>query len=208
MSAGTNRLQEGGRSEKDRIALIKAGDRREIGLLFEELAGYMLSTLRARWPDRQGLVQDAVQYAFLKLIQNPLSIRAETMGELRRWLYQVATNHLKDQVKSAESKRATPFSSLAACDPDDDQGYLEKLPDRALSVEEIVEQDDILRSVWGLVDSLGNDCAEILRMFYGQALTLAQIAQRLDRTLDGIKKRKVECLAALIGLAKQVGILA
>lgn len=195
--------------EDRELLLIKSGDRAAIGRLFAQTARELYEVLMREWRDAS-LADDAVQHAFERLLEDPLSVRASNMRELRSWLFAVARNYLKDRAKVGNGKWTVPISALdqsADESGQEDGNYLESIADSAPTVEQMIEYADRSETIRLLLTESGSPCREILSLFYLTGLDLTEVSKQVGLTLDQVKKRKSGCLARLAEVARAKGIL-
>ena len=179
-----------------------------MGLFFRETVRGLYEVLAREWKDGP-LVDDAIQHAFKRFIEDPFSITAHNMRELRGWHLTVARNHLRDQAKVGDGKWTRPISEFDRSleSGQEDQDFLGNTPDDAQTIEDMIEYEDRSDVMWSLLSELGSPCREILSLYYLDSLGLAEVARRIGLTLDQVKKRKPACLAQVREMAKTREIL-
>lgn len=151
------------------------GDEGRIGLLRELMEAYGNDVLRIVYGyvlDRQQ-AEDIGQEVFVKVYDHLDSFRGES--SYRTWILRIAANHAKDYLRSS-ARRYVPV---------DDLSYVEG----ADCVEQTVVLQEEGEALWRAVRALPEIYRETLWLFYGQELTVDEIAYITQASTSSVKTR-------------------
>lgn len=130
------------------------------------------------------LAEDVTQESFIKAFQAMRTFRG---GSFRGWLLRIVTNSAYDLLRHAGRH---PTRSLF---PMDEHGEEMESPswmaDRALSVQAAVEQNEVTRHVYRLLDELPAAYRSVLTLIDVQELDYTEAAEALDIPLGTVKSR-------------------
>ena len=147
-----------------------------------------------KWAAQYGLstddAQDIYQDAFVGLYVNVRKGRyvAREGAKISTYFLQICKNKIKDFKKSAHHQRVVSIDTYT--DKRED-------PDDVLSAISSAERMEFIHQIFG---QLGEVCQRILKSFYWEKLTLAEIASKEDLTADSAKNKKYRCMNELKGL--------
>lgn len=167
---------------------IKANDKGALKILYEDnyfkTEKYVLSN--------NGTVEDAkdiYQEAFIAVWRNIQldKFYPENESALEGYLYRIAKNKWLDHLRSGHYKKTTAMN--------DTSNYLE---------EDILSEEDItyITEVKNKFKNLGENCREVLTMFYYQKESMRIISERFKWTEATAKNNKYRCLQRLRELLK------
>ena len=143
--------------------------------------------------------EDAFQETFLQI-----HISAGTFDASRRfrpWLFTIAANKARDQMRRTSRQRAVPLSApVGGAGSDDGRSFVDLLEIDVPPPDARLDQDEVSRRVQTAVDGLSPTLREILLLAYFQRLTYAQIAEDLGIPLGTVKSR---LHAAVASFARQ-----
>lgn len=146
----------------------------------------------ARYVPRADWVDDIAQQTFVTAYQ---SLRAFTPGtDFAAWLRQIAYNHLRAELERANRRKRLERDHLAEVAA----GELS----RRLGPEPEAESVDALRSCLRL---LSDNARGILREYYAEGMSLAEIGRRLGRSAESLKVSLFKIRARLKTCIEQKG---
>jgi RNA polymerase sigma-70 factor (ECF subfamily) len=102
----------------------------------------------------------------------------------RAWLWRICINLVNDELRRRQ--RASRFTESLPADPPVGADDIENVETRAL--------------VHGLVDRLPTDHRAVITLRFGEDLSIAEVARRLNRSPDAVKQLQRRALAALRAL--------
>jgi RNA polymerase sigma-70 factor (ECF subfamily) len=185
------------------LRLAQAGDQRALGQLLELYRNYLALLARLQIGRRlQGKADasDVVQETFLKAHRHFGQFRGHTEGELVGWLRQVLLSHLLNLVRHYRTSRRRDLrlerdlaAELENSSRNLDQALFTK--QNSPSQQASHREQAIL-----LADALGRlpeDYREVIILRHLEALTFAEVARRMDRSLDSVDKLWVRALCRL-----------
>ncbi len=167
-----HRLIQGEAGEATLVRLARTGDRSA----FDRLVTFLVAPLRGflgRHVARQA-VDDVVQETLLAAWTGLPRFESRPHATFDTWVYRIARNKAADWARRDASKS----SRETAITPADE----ERLP--APDTIKAVEQD---LEIAALLQRLSKDQLAIIELYYGQGLTLAEVAEKLDRNLSTVK---------------------
>jgi len=195
----------------DPVALLQAartGDREALGRLLELYRNYLRLLARLQVGRRlQGKADpsDLVQEAFLAAQRNFEQFRGNTEGELVDWLRQILASKLVDLARRylGTRRRDVRLERQFAEDVDTSAAALNMaLAQAGSSPSEAAVHRERAVLLADAIKSLPADYGEVIILRHLEGLPLSEVAQRMDRTVDSVKKLWVR------GIAKLRGILA
>ena len=195
----------------DPVALLQAartGDREALGRLLELYRNYLRLLARLQVGRRlQGKADpsDLVQEAFLAAQRNFEQFRGNTEGELVDWLRQILASKLVDLARCylGTRRRDVRLERQFAEDVDTSAAALNlALVQAGSSPSEAAVRRERAVLLADAIKSLPADYGEVIILRHLEGLPLSEVAQRMDRTVDSVKKLWVR------GIAKLRGILA
>jgi RNA polymerase sigma-70 factor (ECF subfamily) len=187
----------------DLLRLSQAGDAEARGRLLELYRNYLTLLARAQIGRQlQGKVDasDLVQETFLAAHRDFAAFRGTTEAELVSWLRHILAARLGDQVRRFHGARCRDVrleQRLA-----DELAHSSQALEQGLAARQSSPSERAVRRERAvlLADALGQlpaDYAEVLTLHYLEGLTFPEVAARLGRSLDSIKKVWVRALARL-----------
>jgi RNA polymerase sigma-70 factor, ECF subfamily len=192
------------------LVLSRGGDRQLLGKLLELYRGYLTLLARLQIGRRlQGKVDaaDLVQETFLEAHRNWKRFRGTTEGELLSWLRRILAARIADLIRRylgsqrrdvrLERELAT---ELDRSSQDLDGGLLVKQNSPSQQVAQR-EQGVLLADALSL---LPEDYREVLILRHLEGLSFPEVAQRMERTLDAVKKLWTRALDRLRRSLKSV----
>jgi RNA polymerase sigma-70 factor (ECF subfamily) len=181
----------------------RAGDAQALGQLLESYRGYLSVLARVQIGRRlQGKVDaaDVVQDAFLGAYRDFGQFRGTSEKEFLGWLRQILVYVLANLVRHYQGtrRRDVRLERQLAVELDQSSHAL----DRGLVAEQSSPSQQAARREQSvmLAEALGRlsaDARDLLILRHLEGLTFPEVAQRLGRTLDSVKKQWPRALASL-----------
>jgi RNA polymerase sigma-70 factor, ECF subfamily len=188
------------------LALARAGDSLALGKLLELYRGY-LSLLARLQIGRllQGKVDaaDLVQDTFLEAHRNWERFRGTTEAELLGWLQRILAARVSDLVRHflRSQRRDVRLERELEQSSEDLDGGLQAKQDSPSQQAAQREQGILLANALAL---LPEDYREVLILRHLEGLTFPAVAQRMERSLDSVKKLWMRALERLRRSLKDV----
>src|SRR5262249_6937061 len=185
------------------LARARAGERHSLGNLLELYRGYLSLLARVHLGRRlQGKVDaaDLVQDTFLEAHRNWGRFRGTTEGELLNWLRRILAARTADMMRrylGSQRRDVRLERELAAelerSSQDLDAGLLAKQDSPSKEVAQR-EEGVLLADALAL---LPEDYREVLILRHVEGLSFPEVAERMGRTLDAVKKLWTRALPPL-----------
>ena len=156
----------------------------------------------------ESAAEDLVQEVFLRVWT--CAAQWDGRGELKSWLYRIATNLALNHLRTVHRRRQQPLE-IPEDSYDNEDGTSTQMPawliDSASpepqAVLEQIEQREIL---WELVDGLPDGKREVLHLVYGAEMDIRQVADELGVPIGTVKSRLHYTLKRLAREWKELGI--
>jgi RNA polymerase sigma-70 factor (ECF subfamily) len=185
------------------IRLAREGDGRALGQLFELYGNYLLLLARMQIGRRlQGKVDaaDLVQETFLAAHRDFAQFRGRTEAELVNWLRRILAAHLVDLVRRycGTRRRDVRLERQLANELEQssrDMGLVLVAKDSSPSERAVRREQAVLLA--DALKSLPADYGEVIVLHHLQGLSFPEVARRMDRSLDSVKKLWIRALARL-----------
>ena len=185
------------------LPLARNGDNDALGLLLEMYRSYL--TLLARYQigrRLQGKVDaaDVVQETFLEAHRDFGQFRGTTEAELTSWLRQVLARNLANLIEHYYGAQRRDVRLERALSDELDQSS--RALDRALAARQSSPSDRASRReravlLAGALDGLPADYREAIVLHHVEGLSFPEVARRMKRSVDGVKKLWIRGLARL-----------
>jgi RNA polymerase sigma-70 factor, ECF subfamily len=195
--------QTAGGEPEDLLRLARAGDAKALGRLLENYRVYLRFLARQQIGRRlQGKADpsDLVQEAFLGATRDFEQFRGTTEKELLGWLRQILASLLANLVRHYQStqKRSVRLEQQLAVELEQSsEGLGGGLIDRQDSPSEQAGGREQAVLLLAALETLPADDRELLTLRHLDGLTFPEVARRLGRTVDSLKKRWPRALARL-----------
>ncbi len=172
------------------LDMIRRGDEQALVTLYEANKA-MIASFIARNNGTHDDYEDMLQEALVILWERVRSGRYEYASKISTFLFATVRNIWLRRL--AKAKREIP-SELASVDR----------PDPADSaLDTMIEEEEAL-AVRRAMDSIGEQCRQLLTLFYWEECSTEEIAQRMGfANADTVKSRKYQCKKALEQALKQ-----
>ncbi len=190
-------------SPEELLALARAGEALSLGKVLELYRGYLTLLARLQIGRRlQGKVDaaDLVQDTFLEASKNFKRFRGTTEAELLTWLRRILAAKIADMMRrylGSQCRDVRLERELAAelerSSQDLDGGLLAKQDSPSKQVSRR-EEGVVLANILAL---LPEDYREVLILRHLEGLSFPEVAQRMERSLDSVKKLWTRALARL-----------
>jgi RNA polymerase sigma-70 factor (ECF subfamily) len=176
------------------LGAARAGDRSALGQLLELYRNYLATLARLQIGRRlQGKVaaSDLVQETFLEAHRDFAQFRGTKEAELASWLRQILATNLANQVQRycGTQGRDVRLERQLARELDQSSQILDQglvAPASSPSHQAVRREQAVL-----LADSLGRlppDYREVLVLRHLEGLSFPEVARRMERTVEGVKK--------------------
>jgi RNA polymerase sigma-70 factor (ECF subfamily) len=187
----------------------RAGDRPALGRLLECYRAYLLVLARVQIGRRlQGKVDpdDVVQDAFLGAYRDFPQFRGTSEKELLGWLRQILANLLANLVRHYQGTqgRDVRLERRLAVELEQSSQALDRgliAPHSSPSQQAARREQSVQLAV--ALGRLPPDARELLILRHLEGLTFPEVARRLGRTLDSVKKQWPRALASLRRLLEE-----
>jgi RNA polymerase sigma-70 factor (ECF subfamily) len=193
-------------ADSDAVQLFhraRAGDAPALGRLLELYRAYLVVVARVEIGRRlQGKVDasDVVQEAFLGAWRDFPQFRGSTQAEFVGWLRQILASLLANLVRHYQGtqRRDVRLERPLAFEPDQSSQALDRrlvAPQSSPSHQAIRREQSVL-----LAEALGRlpqEWREVLLLRHLEGLSFPEVARRLGRTVDSVKKVWPRALASL-----------
>ena len=184
------------------LRLAREGDPQALGQLFELYRNYLLLLARMEIGRRlQGKVDaaDLVQETLLAAYRDFAQFRGTTEAELMSWLRRILAANLVDLVRRYYgAKRDVGLEHQLADDLDRssrDMGRVPAIKDSSPSQRAVRREQAVLLA--DALEGLPADYGEVIVLHHLQGLSFPEVARRMGRSLDSVKKLWIRALARL-----------
>ncbi len=175
------------RTDEQLLGDYRTGDTPALRVLIERHQADLLRFL-TRLLGSRAAAEDAFQDTFLQI-----HISADTFDTSRRfrpWLFTIAANKARDQLRKNSRQRAVTLSApVGGAGSDRTQSFVDLLEIDVPSPDAALDQEELSRQVQAAIDKLSPTLREILLLAYFQKLSYAQIADDLGIPLGTVKSR-------------------
>jgi len=137
--------------------------------------------------------EDAVQDSFIKIWKSLNTF--DESKKLKTWMYRIVKNTCLDHLR--KNKKEIIFTNFDKEGDGESAGFADYIPDEGLSPLEIVIEKQEAEELYYLIKQLPEIYQIILRLYYLEEMTLAEIADILEESLDTIKSRHRRALIKL-----------
>ncbi|MFZ5767606.1 MAG: RNA polymerase sigma factor [Bacillota bacterium] len=195
--------------EQERWILLaaKAGDPEAVTCLYERTAERIARLLQSKM-DRVSPedIEDAIQHVFVKFLQEPLAVRADSINGFVNWGVKVGRNHLLDELKSPRRKHTFTTGALVGSGGDEGE-QLGWVPHASgLDLTESVARVDVFATLHRAIEQLDPESRRIVELTWFQGVPSSHVRQEMGLTVDQLKKRRVRALQGLREILAREGI--
>lgn len=181
-------------SDEQLVADYRSGRSEALRTLIERYQPELIRFL-TRLLGSRAAAEDAFQETFLQI-----HISADTFDTSRRfrpWLFTIAANKARDQLRKTSRQRALPLSApVGGPGAEGTRSFVDLLEIDIPSPDAGLDQEELSRRVQAAIDQLSPTLREILLLAYFQKLSYAQIAEDLGIPLGTVKSRLHAAVAA------------
>src|SRR5260370_40740174 len=161
-----------------------AGDQRSFEILVNRSHYPLVSCIRGFLKDDEQ-VYDVLQHVFLQLyVSLPILLRNVS---LKAWLFQVARNRCRDELRKRRRRADIPFSTLEWKYREEELSPIEAIPDPEPLPEEVAERIDLYCSLQEALVSLPPKFRSIVHLHCFRQLTFSEIGRMLNMRKNTVK---------------------
>lgn len=167
--------------------------------LIVRLRDPLLDRIRLMMGDRVRRLADSIDFlqeVMVEFLEESLDIDFCSDGEILRWLTAVARNNIRD---AARRRRVRAFDSLSASFSA--EGVRDGGPSPA---SRVAMHEDTIRLAEGL-EKLKPDYRQVIDLHNLEGLGLREVARRMERTYEGVKKLHTRAMIQLGSLLSSSG---
>jgi RNA polymerase sigma-70 factor (ECF subfamily) len=185
------------------LPLARAGDGRALGRLLEQYRGYLVLLARLEIGRRlQGKVDagDLVQETFLEAHRDFGQFHGDSEAELVAWLRRILATNLANVVRHylGTQRRDVRLERQLAADLDQSSRVLDGgLVANLTSPSQQAARRELAVLLGEALERLPDDYREVLILRHLEGLTFPEVAARMGRTVDVVKKLWPRALAHL-----------
>ena len=135
--------------------------------------------------------EDLVQEVFLRVWTS--AAQWDGRGELRSWLYRIATNLALNHLRTVHRRRQQPLE-IPDDSYDDEDGTATQTPtwlidDASPDAQDMLEQAEQSEFLWELVDGLPDTKRDVIHLVYVAEMDIRQVADELGVPIGTVKSR-------------------
>jgi RNA polymerase sigma-70 factor (ECF subfamily) len=164
------------------VELILAGDTYAFEQIFDRHKR-LVAGVSARYFRRQEEIEEIVQTAFAKAYHELPKFRGEHERSFASWLVRITSNICFDTLRDQRRKPETLATDLSEHEA---EAILMITADHSRRAEEELAEQDLIEK---LLSKLPADDRALLQMFYGEEMSVAEIADTLGLTQSNVKVR-------------------
>jgi RNA polymerase sigma-70 factor (ECF subfamily) len=178
---------------RELAARARAGEEGAFAALYRMHQAGIYTFIRSQVREAE-LAADLTQDTFVRAWESLPRLRK--VGAFRGWLYQIARNLVRDEVKSGRARLEMPASAVASEDG-------RELPEPAAEgerPEELLMSEEVKGEVWRALESLPAEQREAVVMHHMEGMGMKEIAEvmgvrpgtvmsRLARAREALRKR-------------------
>jgi RNA polymerase sigma factor (sigma-70 family) len=127
---------------------------------------------------------DVLQEVWLQLYLSLATLRPNV--HIKPWLFTVARNRSFDTLRR---KRLPSFSEVVKGNEEDEEEFLDAIPDRSLSPEVLVEHRDLQQEILRAIQALPTMYRSVVWLYYREQLNFSEIGQVLTMPNSTVKTR-------------------
>ncbi len=141
----------------------------------------------SRFIRNPALAEDVVQETFLQVYQSAGSF--DPTRSFRPWLFTIAANKARDQLRSRTRKREVSLTHGSASDDSEELSFLDFMSDDDATPSEAIEGDERRAAVRKVVSQMPENLREVLVLGYFHRFPYKEISEILDVPLGTVKSR-------------------
>ena len=194
-------------SDRELIEQISERNASAFEVLFERYRHLLLKHILHIVREERA-AEDLVQEVFLRVWTS--AAQWDGRGELRSWLYRIATNLALNHLRTVHRRRQQPLE-VPEESYDDEDGTSTQTPtwlidDASPDPHATLEQAEMSEFLWELVDDLPDGKRDVLHLVYGAEMDIRQVADELGVPIGTVKSRLHYTLKRLARQWKELGI--
>ena len=170
------------KTEKELIALAKAGDERSFELLIEQCKTKAYN-IALRYLRNEEDAMDVLQESFIKIYRHLGSFKEGSKFDT--WVYRIVVNTCNDMLRK---NHGAPVESLNRSDEEEEEYTLE-LPDTDPGPQESLLRKEQAKLILDALDQLKPDQKEVVILRDIQGFAYEEIAEMLNCSIGTIKSR-------------------
>ena len=194
-------------SDRELIEQIRERNSDAFEILFERYR-YVLQKHILRTVRDESASEDLVQEVFLRVWT--CAVQWNGRGELRSWLYRIATNLALNYLRTVHRRRQQPLEipEDSYDDEDGDPAYMPAwlIDNTWLEPQTMLERAEQTEFLWEFVDDLPDTKREVLHLVYAEEMEIRQVADELGVPIGTVKSRLHYTLRRLARELKELGI--
>jgi RNA polymerase sigma-70 factor (ECF subfamily) len=190
------------------LAAAKAGDNSAIGTLLERYRPYLRLMAQRNLDYRIQArldASDVVQQTFLEAQRDLVGFRGEAEGELIAWLARILKNNVSEEIDRhmvAKKRSAHREQKQAPGGESSPVPMIERVPaEQSSPSQRAMRGEAAIRLAWA-IDQLSETQREAIRLRHLEGMTLAMIADRMEKSemaVAGLLKRGLKGLRQTLG---------
>lgn len=170
--------------ELELIERIKAGDMNAFGILVVRYQNRLIQFLYRKYGDN-GLVEDVAQNVFVLAYRKIDSFQGKS--RFYTWLCTIGMRQMLNAI-NARSRRPN-FTYESDLEDESLVSFADLREDQSHSVEELILADEKKREIEALIAQIPEKLLTPLLLSTDEELSYAEIAQRLNITVDSVRSR-------------------
>lgn len=173
-------------SDERLLADFIAGDQGAFRSLVERYSPELFRFV-SRFTRNVAVAEDVIQETFVQVYQSAGGF--EVGRRLRPWLFTIAANKARDQLRARSRKREVPIASGGGSEDSETASYLDFLADDELAPHQVMEENETRQRVKMIIDRMPENLREVLVLGYYQRFAYKEIAEILSIPLGTVKSR-------------------
>lgn len=151
----------------------------------------------SKWGFAPEVQDDVAQQVRLELFRSPAPLRDKT--SLESFVKRVCINRCIDEMRRQIRRKAT-FVTLDGDGSEDGPAAFDPPAPEASDPMRCILLAERATALQNLLTALGDPCQSAIRLFYAEALSYTQIAERLGLSINTVGARLSKCLDKLRGM--------
>jgi len=176
----------GERTDEELLAAYRDGDRASFVELVKRYERELFHFL-ARFLGDRTMAEDIFQETFLQVHQSAGAF--DTGRRFRPWLFTIAANKARDQIRSNIRRSASPLQAGINSNDDESGQFIDLIKSTAPSPDEPMEKQELQNKIRAMVMAMPEDLREILLLSYFQQFPYKEISAMLKIPLGTVKSR-------------------
>jgi RNA polymerase sigma factor (sigma-70 family) len=127
---------------------------------------------------------DVLQQVWLQLYLSLATLHQSV--HIKQWLFKVARNRSLDVLRR---RHLLSFSEVEAGNVQDDEAFLDAIPDTSPTPEELAERHDLHQAIQRAIQALPRKYRPVVLLYYAEQLTFSEIGRALNIPDSTVKTR-------------------